>query len=107
MANRKEKVESVLHVTAAEFLAREASRQSLITVTRTEVSDDGKRATIFLSILPDSAARAALGFANRNIHEFIRFFKTHTRGIMPPHIEFVLDKGEKHRQRIDEISLGL
>ncbi len=105
MANRKEKLQSALHEAAAEFLAREAGPQSLITVTRVDMSDDGKRAIIFISVLPDSAANAAIGFATRNVRELASFFRTRVRGVFPPHIEFMIDKGEKNRQRLDELSL--
>lgn len=89
--------------TAAEFLAREANRQSLITVTDAMLSEDGKRGRIFLTVLPDSAETAALDFANRHRGEFADFFKTRVKAALP-HIEFVIDKGEKMRQRLDEIS---
>ena len=104
MNNRNEKIREALRNTAAEFLSREAGRQSLITVTNTTVSDDGRRGTIYITVLPESAENAALSFANRNRGELAEFFKTRIRGVFPPRIEFVLDRGEKNRQRLDELS---
>ncbi len=89
---------------AAEFLSREAGRQSLITVTRTELSDDGKRAVIFITVLPEDAEESALDFCLRNRTELSSFFKTRVKGALPPYFEFVIDKGEKNRQRLDELS---
>ena len=104
MNNRTEKIREALHKVAAEFLSREAGRQSLITVTNTLVSDDGKRGTIYITVLPESAENAALSFANRNRRELADFFKKRIRGAFPPRIEFVVDRGEKNRQRLDELS---
>lgn len=101
--NRNERMQEALREVAAEFLAREAGRQSLITVTRAELGEDGKRGTIFITVFPDSAEQGALEFANRNRPEFGDFFKTRIKSPLP-HIEFAIDQGEKNRQRLDELS---
>ena len=88
---------------AAEFLAREAGRESLITVTRAELSEDGKRGTIYITVMPESAETGAVNFANRNRSEFSDFFKKRIRGALLPHVTFEIDKGEKNRQRLDEL----
>jgi ribosome-binding factor A len=88
---------------AALFLAREANRNSLITVTRTEMSSDGNRCMIFISVFPETAEVPALAFANRNRTELSEFFKKRVKA-QPPRIEFIIDKGEKNRQRLDELS---
>lgn len=103
-ANRHEKIQEALRIAAAEFLVREATHQSLITVTRTLVSDDSKRGTIFITVFPDTLENAAVAFANRHRGEFAEFFKKKVRGAFPPHVEFVIDMGEKNRQRLDELS---
>ena len=102
--NRNERLKDALREVAAEFLVREAGPQSLITVTRTDLSEDSKRGTIFITVLPEEAETEALNFANRNRSEFSDFFKTRIKGALPPFIEFVIDKGEKNRQRLDELS---
>ena len=85
-------------------MAREANRQSLITVTAAELSEDSKKGKIYITVLPDSSEQAALNFANRNRGEFAQFFKKRIKGAAIPHVEFVIDKGEKMRQRLDELS---
>jgi len=112
--NRNERMREALRETAAEFLAREAGRESLITVTRAELSEDGKHGTIYITVMPfsgqalagqaDNAEAAAVAFANRNRGEFGNFFKTRVKGVLLPRIEFVIDRGEKNRQRLDELS---
>lgn len=102
--NRAEKVQEAVREVAAEFLAKEASPQSLITVTQVWLSGDARRANIYISVLPETAENAALAFANRNRRELAEFFRTRIRGVFPPHFEFKIDRGEKNRQRLDELS---
>jgi len=104
MENRSEKIQEALRTTAAEFLAREAGRQSLITVTNTIVSNDGHRGMIYITVLPTSAEESAVRFANRNRTELAAFFKKRVKGVQFPHVEFAIDLGEKNRQRLDELS---
>lgn len=104
MSLRHERLQEAVREVAAEFLAREAGPQSLITVTHTVLSDDSKRAKIFITVLPEAAEVEALKFANRNRGEVSLFFKTKVKGAFPPRIEFCLDRGEKNRQRLDELS---
>lgn len=89
---------------AAEFLAKEAGPQSLITVTRVMLSGDAKQASIFITVLPDTAEEAALAFAQRSRRDLADFFRTRIKGMFPPRFEFVIDRGEKNRQRLDELS---
>lgn len=101
--NRNERMQDAVREVAAEFLAREANRNSLITVTRADISSDGKRVNIFISVFPDTMEEQALAFATRNRSEFSDFFKKKVRAL-PPHVEFIIDRGEKNRQRLDELS---
>jgi ribosome-binding factor A len=89
---------------AAEFLMRESNGQSLITVTAAQIDERGQRAIIFITVLPDSAEVKALEFANRNKQEFGKFLLKKVRGMRIPKVEFMIDKGEKMRQRLDELS---
>ncbi len=97
-------MQEALREAAAEFLSREAGRQSLITVTRAELSEDAGRGIIYVSVYPESAEAGALEFANRNRGEFSEFFQKRVRGMRVPHVEFKLDLGEKNRQRLDELT---
>ena len=97
-------MQEALRETAAAFLAREAGPQSLITVTAAAISEDGRRGTVYITVLPDSAEQQAINFANRNRREFGAFFESRVRGMRAPRVEFVIDRGEKIRQRLDELS---
>jgi len=104
MSQRQEQMQERLREVAAEFLARESNGQSLITVTGAQVDERGQRAIIFITVLPDSAEQKALEFANRNKQEFGMYLLKKVRGMRIPKLEFVIDKGEKMRQRLDELT---
>ena len=103
MSLRHDKIESALRDVAAEFMAREAGPQSLITVTRVLASEDGRRATILITVLPESMEEAAVEFCNRSRGELGHYIEKRVRGMRIPHIEFDIDRGEKNRQRLDEL----
>lgn len=100
---KTEKTTSLVKGLVAEFLGREAGAQSLITVTDMQLSGDRKRATVFISVLPPEMETRAMEFANRKRKEIKEYVQAHSRMRSAPHMEFVIDLGEKHRQRIDEI----
>ena len=77
--NHNEKKQEAVRMAAAEFLVREASPQSLITVTRALVSSDGKRADIFITVFPESQEETAVAFANRHRHDFRPGFEARAR----------------------------
>jgi ribosome-binding factor A len=96
-------VETITHE-AAIFIRREASGQSLITVTRTILSKNAERASVFVSVFPPEEARAALSFLSRLAGDFRGHLASHARLHPIPKIEFILDEGELNRQRLDELS---
>lgn len=104
MSIHHERMKEELRAAAAEFLSRNAGPQSLITVTATDVGEESKHATIYITVMPVEQEGTALAFANRNRSEFSDFLHKRVRGMRVGHIEFVIDKGEKMRQRLDELS---
>lgn len=96
--------EALLAHFAATFLHRESNRQSLITVTHATIAPDGKRATVFFTVLPETQEETALSFARRKRNDFRDYLKTHSRFGRIPQVTFAIDLGEKHRQRIEELS---
>jgi ribosome-binding factor A len=103
MSERNEKVSNYLKELAAQFLDRENNHTSLVTVTSCNVSPDLKRATIFITVLPDSKEHDALDFAKRKRGEMRAFFKKNMQIKVIPFIDIEIDKGEKNRQKIDEL----
>lgn len=104
MSRHTDREESLLAREAAQFIKQEASAQSLITVTRVTVSARGDRATIFVSVLPESEMKPALQFLARQREAFSEHLKAHTRLRSLPRVDFLPDAGEQNRQRLDEIS---
>ena len=102
--HRHQQIEQLITEIAAEFFNRESNRSSLITVTRTEMPENKRRATILLSVLPESQEAAALDFAGRHTEAFRDFFKKRARVKRIPQFTFALDFGEKNRQRIDTLT---
>ena len=104
MDNRNEKAAELIRKSAAEFLAREAGPQSLITVTAAHISSDFGYAKIFLTVMPEEREAAALALANRHADDYKAFLKTRAKLPRTPHVEFLIDKGQKSAQRLDELS---
>ena len=103
MINRNDKVAKVIKELGAQFLEREKNNTSLISVTNCSVSPDMKKATLFVTILPENKETAALGFVKRKRGELRAYLKKNMEVKVIPFIDIELDQGEKHRQRIDEL----
>lgn len=78
---------------AAQFIAREAGNESLITVIRAQSVAHGDRVMVFVSVFPIEKARAALAFLERQREAFSDYLKQHAR-LRLPRIDFQLDNGE-------------
>ena len=57
--------ETIAHL-AGEFFARESNGQSLVTVTRAEMSHNLKNITVFFSVLPEKYEEAVLNLQKEN-----------------------------------------
>jgi ribosome-binding factor A len=104
---KKDKIEEILRHLAAEFIVREATPASLITVTRVELSSTAKVAHIYFTTLPEKEQDTALKFLTRKGSEFMDFVKKKSKIGIIPHLRFEIDFGERSRQRLDEISREL
>jgi ribosome-binding factor A len=100
---RQDKVAEQLRQYAAQFLEIESNRLSLITVTSCSVSSDLKRATIYITVMPEDKEESALQFAKRKRSDLREYVKKHIRIKHIPFFEIEIDKGEKSRQKIDEL----
>ncbi len=105
--SRSERAHSILATLAADFIRAEANTTPLITVTNIALSPDGKRTTIFFTTIPDTGEADALVFLKRKASDFRAYIKKHSKLRTIPHIEFEIDRGERHRQHIDEIANNL
>ena len=103
MSDRKVKVTELVKELAATFIQREANTDPMITVTNVDLSPDMRRAIVFVTTIPDGREQDALIFLKRNATEMRNYFKQKARIKHIPHLEFMVDAGEKHRQHMDEL----
>ncbi|MES2023213.1 MAG: ribosome-binding factor A [Patescibacteria group bacterium] len=103
MIQRNEKIAQFIKKLSAEFLGRENNRTSLVTVTSATCSPDLKKATIFITVLPESKEHDALDFAKRKRADLRDFLKKNMEVKTIPFIDIQIDRGEKNRQKIDEL----
>lgn len=105
MSNWKDQRQSsLIKEIAAEYFNIEANKSSLITITRSEMLDKGRRCNIYISVLPTDKEDMAIEFAKRKSNDFRRFVTNKKIFGFTPRFNFLLDLGERNRQRIDEIS---
>lgn len=100
---RKEKISSILLKLGAEFVERESSGKSIITITNIDVSPDLSEATLFFTTFPDAQEKDALSFLKRQRTNFREYVKKYWRMNPLPSFDFEIDKGEKNRQNIDKL----
>ena len=75
MTERNKKGANLLKELGAQFLERENNNTSLITVTSCTASPDLKRATIFITVLPNEKEAKALAFVKRKRGELLEYIK--------------------------------
>lgn len=107
MSERQEKVSEVVRRSAAMFIERESNHDSLISVTHVDVSPDMKNAKIFISVMPDTKAAGVVDFLTRKMKDFRQEFKKESRTNAIPFFTIEEDRGEKHRQHIEDLSRQL
>lgn len=103
-SSRDQKLKDVIREAAALFLQKEGNYTSILTVTDVSLSERSNNATIFFTVLPEDKEKGALDFVKRKRAEFREYFKSRARMRALPFFDFEIDKGEKNRQRIDEIA---
>ena len=101
---KDEKAASLLTKFAAEYFLTESNNDSLITVTKVDIYEKGKRATVFFTALPENKEEDALEFAKRRRNDFRGFVMSKKSFGYVPRMDFEIDYGEHNRQRIDELS---
>ncbi len=106
MAKRQEKFASLLRELVGSFINAELNMDGVNTITLVEVSDDLKRAKIFINVYPEDKEEknlASIKDKTRNINNYI---KSKLRTKFLPSLSFEIDKGIKIERRIDELLAG-
>ena len=107
MSQKDEKLKELIRELAADYFSRHSNRQSLITVTGIELEGRGAYAVILVTVLPEDQEEAAIGFIHRQLGDFREHVMERARLMRIPYFEVRLDKGEKNRQLMDEITRKL
>lgn len=100
---KDEKFVSLITKFAGEYLTVESGLNSMITVTRVDVLDRGRRAIIYFTVLPESEEAKAFDFLKRKRRDFRKFVMSKKTFGFAPSFDFEVDLGEHNRQRIDEL----
>jgi ribosome-binding factor A len=104
MSRQDDKLREAIHELVAKLFNEQSNKSSLITVTRVALTEKARKATVFITVLPEEKEMEALSFGRR--------LRTEIRGKIleeldiahPPFIEVEIDFGEKNRVRIEELS---
>ena len=107
MNQRDSKIKEIIRELAADFFSRESNRLSLITVTDVEIRSRGATAVILVTVLPENQEETALDFMHRQLTDFKEYVKEHSKIQRIPFFIVSLDRGEKNRQRLDEIAKSI
>ena len=100
---RKAKIEERVKEIVAAFIERESNKTALITVTRVELLERGRAATIYLSVLPESGEDSALNFLKRKRIEMKQALKKQLNMRTIPFLDVEIDTGEKARNNIEAL----
>ena len=79
MSRRQEQLAEIVKQHASVFVGQETNTMSLITFTRATISNDLKRETLYVSILPLSKENEAIDFLNRKKTDLRNYLKSHMK----------------------------
>lgn len=104
MNNLKQvRIEEAIRESASLFIAKEAGTTSMITITRVELNERGRKATIFYTCIPEDKEGAAFGFLKRNLGEIREFCQSRIRTHSIPFLDVMIDDGEKNFRHINDL----
>ncbi len=103
MAHRHEKISTLVKEIASSYIGANSGNTSLITITRAEISDDGKNGIIYFTCLPQDKELAAFGFLKRHRGEIRKELKKRLQTHTIPFLDVSIDHGEHMKQKIDQI----
>lgn len=100
---RKEKATSLLSRLIPEFIKKFSFGKTIVTVTRLEISDDLMFVKIFVSAYPQAGEKQAMALLSKKSKDIRKYIGARVRWKFLPELIFLVDEGEKNRQRIEEI----
>jgi len=100
---RLQKLNKELQKAFADFVKTESNKQSLVTVTRCDISPDLSNVIVFISVFPTDKEQQVIQFLNRRKWDAREVVKKKVVIRNIPFVEFHIDYGEKNRQHIDQL----
>ena len=100
---RTEKIQDQIKEIAARVVERESNKTALITITRVELFERGRKAMLYISVLPESGEESAINFLKRKRAEIRDEVKKRMNMRTIPFLDTSIDTGEKARRAIDEL----
>ncbi|MBI4121308.1 MAG: ribosome-binding factor A [Parcubacteria group bacterium] len=102
-SKRVQKAGSALQKIVAEFVESHAPKNTLLTVTDVAVSPDLRYIVVFVSVYPDVGDVSAAKLLNEERRGLNELLSKQAEFKYMPKVVFEIDRGEKNRQRIDEL----
>lgn len=100
---KQERIRSWLRDIAADFIKTSANTSDLVTVTRAEISDDLKRADIYISAYPPEREKNTLTLLKKQEGELRKYAQARFKRKFLPAFEFRLERGDDQTLRVEEL----
>ena len=101
--SRNTKIEEQVREIAARFIERETNKTALITINRVELFERGRKAMLYISVLPEDGEDSAINFLKRKRKDIREEVKKGLNIRTIPFLDVMIDVGEKARRHIDEL----
>ncbi len=102
-SGRNEKIEEQIKEIAARVIERESNKTALITVNRVELFERGRKAVLYITVMPESGEESAINFLKRLRPDIREQVKKNLNIRTIPFLDAEIDVGEKARRHIDEL----
>ncbi len=104
MVNDKlKKINKEMKKLFAQFIEKESNKESLVTITRCEISSDRKNIDVLISVFPQDKEKQVIDFLDRRKWDARDYIKKKIQTRIIPFVHFKIDEGEKNRQKIDQL----
>ena len=102
---KKERFISLLTEIASSFIRFEVDPKALVTVIKTELSEDLRTAKFLISVFPKEKEREILSGLNKKNSDLKKYLKEKTRMKFLPAAFFELDRNWEIELKIDKIKI--
>lgn len=104
MTRRQERANSTIQRFVADFVERNIGEPNvLITILRVETNQSFTEVRIFLSVWPETKEKEVLKEIRGKRQDFYEYMKKKLKIKYMPEFRFEIDRGEKIRQKVEEI----